>query len=322
MLEEDNGKLSSLLAVETPEVKEPPVQESPLEEEPEELETKDDETKSPLEEPSDDDDKKADKPEDKGEKPQELTPEAKRLAELEAQLKAAQKDNQALRSQAGRVPAIQRRLAELDKKLEEVRTASPSSQTSTKIKPKVEKLLEGIRETDPALADGVAQAIAAAMEGVDEELRTREEQQLTLLRTQEAGEYQQEQITRLTSMFPNAPEVFASPHWAEWKKTQPKHVLDLATSDSADAVAMAFEMYAKDMQAKYPELGKKPESQGTPDPVEVEKATKLEQERLRKQKSEANLGTPKAGTRVAEPKDPQALFEMFSKQIVEDMKGK
>ncbi len=328
MQEDDNGTLSSLLAVETPKDGEQPTQDPPLEEELEELEDKD--TQRPLEEEEEgdktpeDSDKKADKPEDKKE---ELTPEATRLAELQAQLEAVKKDNQALRSQAGRVPNIQRRLTQLDKELEALRSASPSSQTSTKIKPKVDKLLEGIKETDPALADSVAQAIAAAMEGVDEEMRTREEKTLTLLRGQEASAYEDEQAARLLSLYPNAPQVFASPHWAEWKKKQPDHILELARSTNADAVAMAFKQYAEDMVALHPELAKKAEevkdpAKDTVDPAKNEAAKKLEQERLRKQKTEANLGTAKSGARATEPKDPQLLFEHFSKQIAEEMKGK
>ena len=157
-------------------------------------------------------------------------------------------------------------------------------------------------------------------------MRTREEKTLTLLRGQEEASYQDEQASRLLSLYPNAPEVFASPHWSEWKKRQPEHILKLAGSTSADAVAMAFDLYAKDMVALHPELAKKVEEVATTatttDPAKNEAANKLEQERLRKQKSEANLSTAKTGARASEPKDPQALFEHFSKQIAEEMKGK
>ena len=311
MQADDNVKLSSLLAQETP-TEEQPTQDPPEEEEqPEEIEGKETE-ESPLTEEEDG----ADEPkEDK-----EPTEAEKQLEELRAQLETAKRDNQALRSQAGRVPSIQRKLAEVDKKLAELTTLSPSSQASTKVKPKVEKLLEGIKETDPALADSIAQALGVAIEGVDEELRESQINNLKAERELAAQDYLEEQRERLLSVYPNAPEVFASPHWAEWKKSQPAHIQALAGSDSADAVVMAFELYAKAMTEKYPELGKtKEEAKSTP--VENEEAKKLEEARLRKKKDSVDMGTSRAAARDKEPTDPQALFEKFSQEIAKELKG-
>lgn len=324
MQDDDNANaLSELLAQETPEEEQLEETETPdpKDEPEEEIE---EEENSPLEEEEEpegsDKSKKADKPEGKD---KEQTPEEKQVAELREQLAAAQREAQALRSQAGRVPSIQRKMAELDKKLEELRAASPSSQTSTKIKPKVDKLLEGIKETDPALAEAIAAAMGAAIEGVDEEARTREVATLTLLREQEQAEYVEEQKRQLLSMYPNAPQVFASPHWAEWKKSQPQHVLELAGSNSAEAVAMAFDLYKKDMMQKYPDLAKQEsvvDTQG--DPEAIKKAEQLEQERLKKKKGAVNLDSSKTSARVQEPKDPNALFNKFFAEVSAEISGK
>lgn len=321
--DDGDNKLSELLAVETPE-EEQPNEVLPDEDQPEDTEVKEEKEDSPLEDGDESDDsdpdKKADKPEDK-----EPTAEQKRVTELEEQLAAAKREAQALRSQAGRVPSIQRKLDALDKKLESMKSASPSSQTSTKIKPKVDKLLEGVRDTDPVLADNIAAAIAAAIEGVDEEMRTNTTETLSMLREQEANDYVEEQKERLLSMYPNAPQVFASPHWSEWKKSQPEHVLALAGSTSADAVAMAFDLYRKDMEAKYPELATTtPDKKETPpsDPAAVKKAEQLEQERLRKKKDAVNLDSSKPSTRVKEPTDPNALFNKFFAEVTAEISGK
>lgn len=315
MQEDDSTKLSTLLAQETPD-EEQPTQDPPEEEEqPDKSEDKEEEEESPLvEEELDADKTKEDK---------EPTEAEKRLAELQAQLDAAKKDNQALRSQAGRVPSIQRKLAEVDKKLAELKAQAPSSQASTKVKPKVEELLKDVRETDPALADTIAKALGVAIEGVDEELRTSQIESLNALREQHAQDYLEEQRNRLLTMYPNAPEVFASPHWAEWKKSQPTHIQELAGSDSADAVGMAFELYAKAMLEQHPELAKKDEAPAkeSANPAEAEKAKKLEEERLRKKKDSVDLGTSRASARDKEPTDPQALFEKFSQQIARELKG-
>lgn len=324
-MQDDDGdnKLSELLAVETPE-EEQPDEVLPDEDQPDDTEVKEEKEDSPLEggdEPDDSSpDNKADKPEEK-----EPTAEQKRITELEEQLAAAKRAEQALRSQAGRVPSIQRKLDALDKKLESMKSASPSSQTSTKIKPKVDKLLEGVRDTDPVLADNIASAIAAAIEGVDEEMRTNTTETLSMLREQEANDYVEEQKERLLSMYPNAPQVFASPHWSEWKKSQPEHVLALAGSTSADAVAMAFDLYRKDMEAKYPELATTtPDKKETPpsDPAAVKKAEQLEQERLRKKKDAVNLDSSKSSARVKEPNDPNALFNKFFAEVTAEISGK
>lgn len=324
MQEDDNANaLSELLAVETP-VKEQP-DETNLPDDEGQPEEDDKEKDSPHEgedvTDGDADPDKADTPEVEEE---EQTPEQKRVAELQEQLAAAQKEAHALRSQAGRVPSMQRKMAELDKKLEALRAASPSSQTSTKVKPKVDKLLEGVKETDPALAEVIAAVMNAAIEGVDEEARTREVETLTLLREQEEADYVEEQKQRLLSMFPNAPQVFASPHWSEWKKSQPPHVVALTQSLDADAVAMAFELYKKDMVAKYPELApaaSKEAEQGT-DPAAVAKAEQLEQERLKKKKTAVNLDSSKPSARVQEPKDPNALFNKFFAEVTAEISGK
>lgn len=313
MQEDDSSKLSSLLAQETPEEEQPTKEPPEEEEQPEnsEGEEEEEEVSPPVEEELDADKTKEEK---------EPTEAEKRLAELQAQLDAAKKDNQALRSQAGRVPSIQRKLAEVDKKLAELKTLAPSSQTSTKVKPKVEELLKDVRETDPALADTIAKALGVAIEGVDEELRTNEINSLIRQREQHAQDYLEEQRNRLLSQYPNAPQVFASPHWAEWKKSQPTHIQELAGSDSADAVGMAFELYAKAMLEQHPELAKSAQEQSVA-PAETEKAKKLEEERLRKKKDSVDMGTSRAAARDKEPTDPQALFEKFSQQIAKELKG-
>ena len=307
--EDDSSKLSDLLAQETPEEEEQPDLDTPAKEDNEPENNEDEEEESPQPEEED-----ADEP---GEN-KEQTPEEKRLAELEAQLEAAKKDNQALRSQAGRIPSIQRKLAEVDKKLAELKAQAPSSQASTKIQPKVEELLKDVRETDPALAESIAKALGVAIEGIDEELRTTQIANLTAERERAAAEYLEEQRDRLLTAYPNAPQVFASPHWAEWKKSQPSHIQDLANSDSADAVGMAFELYAKAMIEKHPELASKGNEQV---PAENDKAKKLEEERQRKKKDSVDLGNRRTPARDKEPTDPQALFEKFSQQIAKELKG-
>jgi len=233
------------------------------------------------------------------------------------------KENHALKSQAGRVPHVQRRLKELDQKLEELtkRSSSPSNRPSTNIQPKVLEALKGIRETDAELADTIAAAIAQATDGVSDEFLSRERENLTSQRAQTYSDYQDGEASRLLDMYPNAKEVFSSPTWKEWKTTQSSGIQNLADSDSADDVSYAFKKYAEDMVAKYPELAKTEVTPVEAPTVNDPKAAKIEEERARKLAASVVMGTPNAAGKSALPSDPKALFEQYSKQIRKEITG-
>lgn len=307
--DDDSNKLSELTEEPAPDKEEeqppvtPPVQPEDTEEEEEE---------SPSEDEEDQTDDAAEEEEE--EKPAEKS----ELELLKQQLEKVTKENHNLKSQAGRVPHVQKRLRELDKKLEELerKQTSPSSQASEKIKPQVDAILKGIRETDAELAEAVAKAIAAATDGVAAESVAKERDTLTFLRNQELEQHQEYEAQRLLDMYPNAPEVFQSKHWSNWKSQQSDRVRDLAESDSADDVALAFDKYARDMQAMFPEVGK-PAAKSAPAVSEdaAEKARQVEAERQKRKSTAANISSPNAAGKIAVPDDPQALFNKFTKEI-------
>lgn len=311
---DDGNKLSELTTTPALEKEEEPLKvELPVKEEEQPEETKEEEEKSPPE------DDKAGKTEEETEEEDEKVVEKSELDLLKEQLDRVTKENHNLKSQAGRVPHVQKRLRELDKKLEELerKSTSPSSQASEKIKPQVDAILKGIRETDAELADSIAKAIAVATEGVAAESLTKEKETLSFLRQQELEQHQEMEAQRLLDMYPNAPEVFQSKHWSDWKSQQSAGILGLANSDSADDVALAFEKYAKDMQAQYPEVFKSEEKASTP-PASgdaAEKARQIEEERLKRRSTAASIGSPNAAGKVAVSDDPQALFERYVKEI-------
>lgn len=250
------------------------------------------------------------------------------LEKLREQLERLSKENHSLKSQAGRVPHIQQRLKEYDKKLDDLakKIASPSSQPSAKIQPKIQQLLKGVESADPELAKAIADAIAAATDGVAEESLTKERENLQFLRDQEAQTYQDIEAQRLLEMYPNAPEVFASKTWSEWKSQQPAGIRRLAEGDNADEVAYAFDKYAKDMMAKYPQLAKVEETVKSETPPRVtdeaaERAKQVETERQRKKATAVTVANPTASGKVELPDDPVALFNKFSEQIRKEISG-
>jgi hypothetical protein len=246
---------------------------------------------------------------------------------LKEQLAKLSKENHDLRSQAGRVPHVQRKIQELDKKLAELAKANstPSSQPSAKIKPEVDELLKGIKETDPDLANAIAKAIGKASDAVTQDTRAKETETLQFLRNQEYQTYQAAEASRLLELYPNAVAVFKSPSWTEWKQGQSARIAGLADSDTADDVAVAFNKYTADMIQKYPDLAKsQTHVEATPSQAASESAAaaqKVEAERQRKLKTSANVGSPNAAGKVGMPDDPGALFAKYSEEIRKQRTG-
>lgn len=316
----DDNKLVELLAeptdsTNTEQVEEPA--ETPTPEVPEESATPESKESAPS------DDEGTEQPDEKEEK--EETPE--QLSELELikqKLEKVTKENQTLRSQSGRVPHLQRRMADLDKKLEDLQKqqSSPSNRPSTKVQEKVLEKLKGISETDAELAKAIAEAIGEATDEVAPDPHRQEIETIKLLREDTSREYREHELNRLLEMYPNAPEVFASTSWIEWEKRQSKGVLALSRSDNADDVSMAFDKYAKDMVAQYPELAPKEEAKpATPVATQNTQAEQIEKERQRRRESTPNLGTPSSAGKVSLPDDPEALFSLYSDQIRKQRQG-
>jgi ribosomal protein L10 len=314
----DTIKLDELMSAEKVEVEEPAPTDESLPDEPED--------NTPVEKEEEDkeggpqDDKPADEPGDDDGVPAKKE-ESDEVSKLREQLAKLEKDNHSLRSQAGRVPHVQRRLQELDKKLDELtkKQPTPSSQLSDKILDK----LKGIKETDPELADSIAAAIAEATSAVATESHNVAADTLKTLREAEAASAYESEMDRLLGMYPNAKEIFASSHWKEWKSSATNVWKQLASSDNADDVAEAFEKYAKDMQTKFPELANvsKEEPVVKQPPAKNEEAEKIEEERARKKATSVKVGSPTAPAKVSMPDDPDALFKKFSEQIRKERTG-
>lgn len=281
----------------------------------------------PAKEPPAKEEPEATPPEKAEEVPEPEDKEQTELEKLRAQLEQISKENHALKSQAGRVPHVQRKLKEYDKKLDELekKLTSPSSQPSTEIQTKLQGLLKGVESADPELAKAIADAILAATEGAAKDTLTKERDSLKFLRDQEVQTYQEVEANRLLEMYPNAPQVFASDEWKKWKTEQPVGIRRLAEGDNADEVAFAFEKYAKDMIAKYPDLvkevdTKKGEAPRAPDDA-ADRAKQVEAERLRKKATAVTVANPTASGKVDLPDDPQALFTKFAEQIRKERTG-
>ena len=241
------------------------------------------------------------------------------LATLKAQLEGLKKENHHLKSQAGRMPHLQSRVKDMDKKLEELRTQlnSPSSQPSTKIKPELQKKLAKLRETDPELADVIEEASTATADGTHRERIQAEIDSTEALRKSEYEAYHAAQWGKLVEEVPNADKIFKGKHWTDWKGEQSKAIQALASSDDADDVIFAIRKYEQDMIAKYPELAPKVETPAVPAPdaAAAEKAKQIEQQRAQRKQTSVVATSPSAPAQVTSPSDATSLFNKFSDEI-------
>lgn len=312
--ENDTAKLSTLMEEKPLENKEEPVLEAKPEVviPPKEEEKVEDTKEAPVESAAPVEKKEEVKSEE------EAKPAPTELELLKEKLDKAEKDNKALRSQAGRIPHVQRRISELDKKLADLAEKAKEPPQASK---DVEELLKGVKETDPELADAIAKAIEKATSKVAETVTEKEKDNLIFQRNSEAQVYLDHETNRLLSMYPNAREVFKDPHWESWKNEQSPRVAGLAESGNADDVSMAFQKYAADMAAKFPELNKQQEQAKPAAASSNEAAQKIEAERQRKKETTANVGSPTAQGKTELPSDPKALFEYWSSKIAKDRLG-
>ena len=313
MDKDDSEQLSTLLSQETPEEEEQPEEDTPADEPEDKDET--DESVSD-DEPEDEEDESADEKTADNKKKDEAEPYAALLAKIEA----LEKQQHTLSSQAGRVSSIQRRLSQYDKQLADLK-GTTSSRTVEKVNPQIDEALKDLDITDPALANTLRDMMGKALSGVASETNAQEIARIEALRDADYDAYVDEQRTTLLSKYPNAVDVFRSKGWADWKAKQPKHVLDMATSDDAEAVSEALERYRADILREHPELAEQQPGQKG-EPKVNERAQQIEEERKAKQKTAANLDSGKPPARSKDPTDPEALFNKLFKEQLKEITGK
>ncbi len=223
------------------------------------------------------------------------------IAELREKLKAQETLNHKLKSDAGRVPMLQRKLAEVDNKLREMATQPSTNAAATREDKRVlsEKLAQ-IKEHDPLLADAMSELVNEAISNLRQEIEPKvnaatkvfEDKELEIVLDQEMG--------KLTQVVPNAIEVFQSDSWKEWKNDLPNSWRSLAESLYAEDVLVAMQRYAKDVYARHPELTPQQTQQTSPASGE---ALKVQESR------KAKLTTSTPGTQSVSAKDIKTLDE-------------
>lgn len=306
--EQDFETLDSLVATEQPMAQEVEPEPAPVEvevEEPVEVETPAEEAAVEVQ-PAEEAGK---------ETPQEqpAAPAVELSKEVQEELQRLRLLEQRVKSEVGRVPALQRKLVELEKKLqkEQPRDAAGSDGDKPIDSKELENALAQIGEVDPVTARALQllrQEALGSIKKTQSVLEQKEEE--TLL---------QREWTKLTEKVPQAAEVFQLPEWESWKEEQSPGILQLAQSSFAEDVLLAMDKFARDMQARHGLAPtntsvKKEEPQVTPEVNEAQ--AKIEESRARR----LHAVTPKGNAAAPKVKevltDAEAIFAQAYKEIV------
>lgn len=218
------------------------------------------------------------------------------------------------KSDAGRVPFMQRRLVELERELLAVKartavsaTSNPADLSTVELDKETQDQIEELRSIDPILAktlERVAKsAVASAASKVDNAVNTFTQHDQEI----EDSRFFDEQKSALVQAVPQADAIFASPEWREWKQSLSPGRRAMAESAYAEEVTQAIYAFAGDMQQRY---GNANAQQVTPPAQEADAVT---QARQRKVNTSAEVRTPSA--KAAAPFDEDKLFAEMYKTI-------
>lgn len=165
-----------------------------------------------------------------------------------------------LKSDAGRVPALQRQLSQLQSELRAAQARSSSGNDNRKTDKDVElpeslkRKLESLREIDPEVASTMEEMYRATAgkqpEEKPEDIRQSIMQEIEARREEEeALRFQQEQLNILGQYVPRYAEVFALPQWRQWKDSLTPGQRAMAESPYAQDVITAINAFGQHMQA-------------------------------------------------------------------------
>lgn len=170
------------------------------------------------------------------------------VAKAKAELESLRSDLHRYKSDAGRVPFLNRRVQELERQLEDARRSpAPKPDAKVELPSGVRERIERIREVDPETADAMEEVYKASAAKA-EEVRAAQEAEITNRRQREDEEYLHKEAERLFAIIPEAPQVFASEKWRLWKSKLPPNFRALAESSNADEVAEALRNFKVDAE--------------------------------------------------------------------------
>lgn len=320
--------LSRLMAADVKEVAEPEEKEdkegpAPTKEEEDDTTSTETVEKKDEKDESKSDDKDSDKSPEAAPSAASTDDAVDEVTRLKSEIADLKQQSHRYQSDAGRVPFLQRRLAELEKQARapaRTTTNVPAKTSFTaedyknvELDPDTQKEIDDLKEVDPVLAKVVERSTKTAiltaqsrMESVFSE-REREQQEY------EDQRFYQEQKAELSRTIPNHEEVFRSREWQEWKAGLTPGQRALAESGYASEVVQAIYAFAADIKARNPQLQDKaaPEKESSNSPEKP--ASEVAEARARKASAGPASKSPSA--KRVEEFDEEAFFKQQYNEI-------
>lgn len=246
-------------------------------------------------------------PEDKG-VTQPAVPEKKEptIAELQAEIHK-------LRSDAGRVPHVQSRNAQLEREVAALKAAQAAVKPAEgdALDPETQAVIDELKETDPVLAKAMERVAKMAVSTANAKVSTAFDAYSTAAQEVDEDRFLAEQRDILFQAIPQAPQIFASQEWKQWKQTLSPGRRAMAESSYADEVATAVHAFASDMQRLH---GGTPPVVPPAAPVVNEAAEQALRERNRKVQQAAEVKNPAARvTTEFDPDDAKGYDDLYNK---------
>lgn len=231
--------------------------------------------------------------------------ESEQKVSPEAELEQLRQELHRLRSDAGRVPFVQRRNQELERELQALRAKAaakeaPAKPDDVELDDETKAMIAELRETDPVVAKAVERAAKLAIGTATQKVTSAFDEFASSTQEADNERYFAEQYSVLTSRIPQAPQIFASNEWKQWKDTLTPAKRAMAESAHADDVTTAIYAFAADMRALQGNgaLQTQPApvqvQTNQPDPAAIEAASKAEQARNRKVATAAEVSSSAA----------------------------
>lgn len=243
--------------------------------------------------------------------PQETSTED--LAALRDQLHRA-------RSDAGRVPHLNRRVQELERELKSLRTPATEPENKSDLPTNLKSRLEKMKEIDPETAELMEEMFKAASAETNE-VKAAYQRSIRLQQEKEDREHLHNEYQKVVSAIPEAEEVFRSPEWAEWKKRLTPNHLAMADSIHSSEVITALQAFKYDAQQLFG--GYKWGKPAAPTPPVQEKSTAAraaESSRARVLQNSAAVRDTNPARATTEP-DLEALFKAAFEDGIKDYPG-
>ena len=242
---------------------------------------------------------------------------------LKEEIARLRRVEQAYKSDEGRTPGLQRRLAKAEEELERLRQAgtnvSQPNQPSAQSKTRAQERIAQLKETDPFMAE----LMEDALNELRVEVQGAKKEAERLLSERDGDEALAREADKLRAFHPQAFQVFEMPEWENWKSVQTPGVRALAESMYADDVIKAFQYFYNDLSPRWnPPAPSAPSVPSVAAPVAVvddPKAAKVSIERQRKLEA-SNLGSsPVALEGDGLPTDDSKLHDYYYKSILKNM---